>query len=159
MKYGLASVLLGLLLVCGLQSEANAERVSLVYDGDSFSTTSGKRVDLIGIDAPAFGYAYADQAHFLLSELVKDRDVKLKCVAYNKRRNVYGCYAWVYIPEYRRYLELQRELVGHGLAYDLPHESRGKYAYSEKWARGRGRGIWSTNFIAEDNWARQKYSQ
>ena len=52
--------------------------VARVVDGDSFETADGKRIRLLGIDAPELDNCMGTQARDTLEILVKDKVVRLK---------------------------------------------------------------------------------
>ncbi len=53
-------------------------KVVEVIDGDTFKIDEGKRVRLMGIDAPESGRCLADEAKNKLTDLVQDKDVRLE---------------------------------------------------------------------------------
>lgn len=68
------SVLLNLLLLYQ-QNEKN--RVIRVIDGDSFDMVDGRRIRLLGIDAPERNYCYYQEARHRLSQLINNKKVRL----------------------------------------------------------------------------------
>lgn len=71
----LASVVLNLYLYQKVQEE---NRVVEVVDGDTFQLKSGKRIRLLGVDAPEFDRCAGPQAKARLTELILGKRVTLK---------------------------------------------------------------------------------
>jgi endonuclease YncB( thermonuclease family) len=115
---------------------AYAEQVRYVIDGDTFIMADESRVRLSGIDAPELTQPFGQESRVYLDKLVAGRDVVLQCngeMSYNRR----VCDAFV------AGLDIQRELVGRGLAFDYSQYSHGKYRSAEDFAYRMKRGVWS----------------
>lgn len=129
-------LLILLMLLIAFQPIAWAERVQHVIDGDTFILENEQRVRLAGIDAPELEQPYGSEAKERLSRLILNRDVQLVC----EDRKSYGrdiCNAFI------GHLDVQKELVGWGLAFDYTRFSGGKYFQAEHFAHSRYRGVWS----------------
>jgi endonuclease YncB( thermonuclease family) len=113
---------------------ACANQVKTVIDGDTFILTNGQHIRLWGIDAPETGQPLAKEAKLYLTVLVKDREVELNCIGRSYNRRV--CKATI------NNIDLGRELVGWGLAFDYPKYSKGFYARAENFAQKEQRGVW-----------------
>ena len=68
------SVLFNLLL---LRQKSEQNRVKRVVDGDSFDLADGRRIRLLGIDAPDRGRCLYQEARSRLSQLVANKKVRL----------------------------------------------------------------------------------
>ncbi len=115
---------------------AYADRVISVHDGDTFTLENGDRIRLGGIDALELAQPYGIEARGYLKRLVMDRDVRLECdgtMSYNRR----VCSAFVVG------LDIQKELVRWGLAYDYARYSGGRYNQAEAFAKKMRRGVWT----------------
>ena len=137
------------------------DRVSDIYDGDSFTLSSGLRVKLASIDAPRLpnrprnqqGWPYARRAKSRLSELIAGKRVQLYYD--NQRRDRYGrAIAHIYRldDQSQRQLWVQEAMLLAGLARVniWPNESHNPeplYA-AETLARDKRRHIWGDEFYA-----------
>lgn len=127
------AILMWLYLFC---AGAYAEQVRYVIDGDTFIMADDSRIRLSGIDAPELSQPYGPESRAYMEKLVSSRNVTLQCngeMSYNRRI----CNAFV------NGLDLQRDLVGWGLAFDYFQYSHGKYRSAEDFAYRMKRGIWS----------------
>lgn len=125
-----------LLSISLLGAGAYAEQVRYVIDGDAFIMANESRVRLSGIDAPELTQPYGQEARAYLDKLVSGRDVILHCngeMSHNRRI----CNAFI------GNLDIQKELVGWGLAFDYTQYSGGKYLSAERFAHAQYRGVWS----------------
>ena len=86
--YGLLFLLLISLGLNGYfsYSELSRMRVVDVHDGDTFTIADGQRVRLLGANAPELGNCGADLATNKLSELVKNKIVRIT----EEKRDTYG---------------------------------------------------------------------
>lgn len=130
---------LALLAYLYLIQSALAEEVISVHDGDTFTITNGERIRLSGIDAPELKQPYGIESRDFLAKLVQGREVVLECSGYSYDRRV--CNASVIVNEGTT-LDIQKEIVGWGLAYDSFKYSHGLYANAESFARNLKRGVW-----------------
>lgn len=115
-------LLLGILLPStpGLASEVRAQWVP---DGDTIHLEDGRRVRLLGIDAPEMGrdggrdQYYARESRDYLRRLINGRPLRLE--SDNQKPDRYGrLLAYVFLPDGRMVNEV---LVEHGLAFFYPH--------------------------------------
>ncbi len=80
-----------------------------VPDGDSLQLKDGRRIRLLGIDAPERGRCMADEARAKLAELAQGRHVRLKNIATDSYGRMLATVIVDGVP-------LQRELLAEGLA-------------------------------------------
>jgi micrococcal nuclease len=135
-----------------LGAGAYAEQVRYVIDGDTFIMTDESRVRLSGIDAPELSQPYGPESKAYLEKLVSGRYVTLQCngaMSYNRRI----CNAFV------AGLDIQRELVGWGLAFDYYKYSQGKYRPAEDFAYRMKRGVWNGGMRPWDYRRKIRYEQ
>ena len=117
--------------------------VKEVIDGDTFTTTDGRTVRLIGINAPELGDPYSYDAKDKLEDLIIGKKIRLESDAGDK--DVYGrILRYVYVDN----LFVNREMVRLGLA--VTEEIKPNIMYSsafleaENMARDARRCVWST---------------
>ncbi|GAB6059962.1 thermonuclease family protein [Desulfonatronum parangueonense] len=117
------SLFLVLWLLWPLPSQADEARVKWVPDGDTIHLEDGRRVRLLGIDAPEFGrdnapdQYYARESRDYLRRLVGSRPVRLETDDQGPDR--YGrVLAYVFLPDGRM---ANQVLVEEGLAFFYPH--------------------------------------
>ncbi|TVS09405.1 MAG: nuclease [Gammaproteobacteria bacterium] len=121
------SFLLWLALVaCAIPGFAEEVRVHWIADGDTVRLEDGRRVRLLGIDAPETGgrdgrpQYYASEARARLIELVSDTPLRLQLDAQEQDR--YGrVLAWLYLPDGRLVNEI---LVEEGFAFFYHHSGQ-----------------------------------
>ncbi len=129
-----------LLLISFVAVSARAEQVCSVHDGDTFRTCNGESIRVWGVDAPELKQPMGKDSRDYLSRLVSGREVDLNCVGKSYQRRVCRVSVWV---RPGASLSVQREMVGHGLAYDSPKYSKGEFAEAEAFARSLNRGVWT----------------
>ncbi|WP_303672516.1 thermonuclease family protein [Vampirovibrio chlorellavorus] len=127
--------LFSLLLFLAFASPAMAERFVSCHDGDTCTLESGLRVRFAGIDAPEIGQPFALEARDYLTQMVEGRESRLDCSGWSYKRRV--CDVFV------NGMDVQKELVGWGLAYDYEKYSGGRYQNAQAFAQKMGRGVWS----------------
>lgn len=127
-----------LLVLCLLISPAWAERVCSVYDGDTLTTCNGVKVRLWGVDAPEKKQALGLEAREHLRKITAGREVVLDCHGKSFKRSV--CRVEVMLPNGS--LDVGREMVGWGYAYDSKRYSKGYYSGAEAFAAKMNRGVW-----------------
>ena len=115
--------------------------VSEVVDGDTFKTTDGRTIRLIGINAPEVGEKYYEEAKDELTELIYRKEIRLDSDTGNK--DVYGrLLRYVYVDD----LLVNSEMVRLGLAKAEEVAPNKKYSdlflELESNARNAGRCIW-----------------
>ncbi len=114
---------------------AYAERVCAVHDGDTLKLCNGQSIRLWGIDAPELKQPFGRQSRDYLRTITRDREFTLTCKGRSWKRKVCMVQAGG--------LDVQREMVGWGLAYDSPQYSKGAYRESERFAQEQNRGVWT----------------
>lgn len=124
----LISVCLALIL------PAFAERFIACHDGDTCTLEDGQRVRLSGLDAPELGQPYSEASRDYLIHLVVKQEATLDCNGRSYGRRV--CNVSVLG------VDVQKELVSRGLAFDYTQYSKGLYAMDETFARVTHRGVW-----------------
>lgn len=122
--------LLLLALFLTLASPAMAERFVSCHDGDTCTLESGLRVRFAGIDAPEIGQPFALEARDYLAQMVVGRESQLECSGWSYKRRV--CDVLV------NGMDVQKELVGWGLAYDYVKFSGGQYQNTQAFAQKDG---------------------
>ncbi|MCE3234010.1 MAG: hypothetical protein K0Q50_190 [Vampirovibrio sp.] len=133
-----------LLTVLFFIASAQAEKVCSAHDGDTIKLCTGESIRFNGIDAPELKQPYGVPARDYLRRLVVGKDVRLACKGKSYNRKVCG----VYLGD----LDVQRDMVDHGFAYDYFHYSRGRFADAEAFARGRKLGVWAMPDGGERPW-------
>ena len=124
------------LLTAFTYAETFSAYVESVIDGDTFVLDDGQRIRLFGIDAPELSQCYGEAAKRYLQRLVENRQVILACDG-TKSYNREVCSASV------SGLDVEKELVSWGLAFDYERYSEGRYAEAEQFAYEHRRGVWS----------------
>ena len=136
--------------LCSIETSLPEHSVDNVVDGDTLRLRDGRRVRLIGINAPEMGgrgrrtEAYAVQATRRLAALVKASDNKVRLRFGEPSRDRYGrVLAHVYD---RAGASLEAQLVVEGLAYHTvvaPNAAlAGCLSQAEQLARSQGLGVW-----------------
>lgn len=103
------------------------DTVVYVVDGDTFTLADGRRVRLLGLDAPEIGRCMSEEAKNRLSQLVLGKHVRLKDVGYH---DDYGRILASVIAfrlfDHNNLAMINRVMVEEGLG--LYHNSGGQYA-------------------------------
>ena len=126
-------------------------RVSHVHDGDTVRLDDGRKVRLIGINAPELarddmpGQAFAAEARDSLKAAISSNDNRVGLVYGADRHDRYKrTLAHLFTPEGEN---LQAQLLLQGMAAAIAHPPNTAYtecyARQEKSARCQGAGIWS----------------
>jgi micrococcal nuclease len=127
--------LINLLTICLLvASPSYAEMVCSVRDGDTFKLCNGASIRIFGIDAPELKQPLGPESRDHLKRMVLGRDVQLLCKGASYKRQV--CMVS------KDGLDIQKEMVGWGWAYDSARYSKGLYRPAEAFARKNNRGVW-----------------
>jgi micrococcal nuclease len=132
---------------------AVTETVAVVFDGDTFSTSSGARVRILSIDAPEVSTPFADEARDFLKELIDGKPVRLVFDA--ERTDRYGrTLAHVFAGGAGGEKLVGEELVRRGLAcvYIKPPNllfARERLIPAQRAAVDAGAGIWSVPVTPE----------
>lgn len=111
------------------------DKVIRVTDGDTFILSDGSRVRLDGIDAPETDQPYGAEAKAELEKLILNRIIDIRCdgTSYNRKVCQISCDD----------IDIQREMVKRGYAFDYTHYSDGYYKSAEIFAQKFGRGVWA----------------
>jgi endonuclease YncB( thermonuclease family) len=125
--------LLGIMLTLALP--AMAERFVSCHDGDTCTLESGLHVRFAGIDAPEIGQPFAEASRDYMTRMVVGRESTLQCTGWSYKRRVCD----VFVND----MDVQKELVGWGLAYDYVKYSNGKYQNAQVFAQKMHRGVWT----------------
>ncbi len=122
-----------------------------VYDGDTFRTTSGERVRLLGINAPEVAHnrqreqVMGHEASIRLQQLISGKTVRL---SFDKvRQDDYGrTLAHVYLRDNSWVnAQLVREGLAHVYTFEPNHSRTKALLVAEKQGRAAHIGIWSTD--------------
>ena len=126
-------------------------RVGYIVDGDTFHTTNGQKIRLLGINTPEIahnsepGQPYGTEAKRRLAALISDKVVRLEFD--REKRDQYGrTLAHVYLDDGQW---INRQLVLEGLAHvytfapNFRHTS--ELLRAEQQARNDMRGLWKSN--------------
>jgi micrococcal nuclease len=119
-------------------------KVVSVHDGDTFKTYNGESIRLFGMDSPELNQPFGPEAQAYLEKLVQGRTVSLKRKGQSFNRSVYV----VMVGS----LDVNREMVRVGLAYEEPHYGKGEYKEAEAEARKAKRGVWQKKDGGERPW-------
>lgn len=105
-----------------------------VHDGDTFTLNTGERVRLDGIDAPELKQPYGQESKEQLERLILNRIIDIRCdgKSYNRKLCRISCDD----------VDIQREMVKRGLAFDYTYYSQGFYKSAEDFAQRLQRGVW-----------------
>lgn len=118
-------------------------KVTKVIDGDTIILEDGRKIRLLGIDAPERGYPYYNKSKSFLSYLVLDKKVQLESDLVDKDN--YGRFLrYVYVDS----TFVNEQLVKEGLANafiisDLKYEEQ--LSEAESYAREYEFGMWKIN--------------
>jgi micrococcal nuclease len=134
-----------------LTSNAFAEKICHVQDGDTFRLCNGQRIRLWGIDAPELKQPLGLDAKFFLMDIAKDKDVQLDCK--DKSYNRLVCQATL------EGSDLGMQMVSTGLAFDYEKFSKGFYCQFEEYAKKQNRGVWQSPDGGERPWDYRKRLQ
>ena len=112
-------------------------------DGDTFITTTGERIRILGIDAPEIGRPWADESREALTILVEDKKISLRIQSHKPldtySRTLAICNSWKGdIAMFQLSSGLARVLEFDDDLFDYT-----KYYSAEQIAKDRGIGIWS----------------
>ncbi|MEW6444639.1 MAG: thermonuclease family protein [Pseudomonadota bacterium] len=156
----LRASLAGALLLCGLSAQAadcpadridEQVRAASVADGDTLRLDDGRKVRLIGVNAPERAHdgrpadPFADEAHALLQRLVREHGGRLGLRLGEESRDRHGrLLAQAYLPDGA---SIEARLLSAGLAtrVAIPPNVHNQdcLTRAEDEARRAGRGVWS----------------
>ena len=125
---------------------ANERKLTIksVYDGDTFTSSTGEKLRLIGVDTPEKGEDFDPAATKLVKNLILDKEVTIKVCP--EKRDRYGrTLAQVFTADGR---SVGRELISAGLAREyIPSkcgiELESEYLELQQIAEDAKLGIWS----------------
>ncbi len=137
-------VLLVFVLVNLYLPSALAAQVISVHDGDTLTLEDGRKIRLFGIDAPEITQPFGKNSRDALRSLVLNKDISLKCLDWSYNRRV--CSVSM------NGLDIQKQLVLKGLAYDYTHYSHGLYKPEEALAKEKSLGVWAMPDGGERPW-------
>lgn len=137
----------GLLVGCIVYVEffsAHTAAVARVIDGDTIELTDGKKVRLLGIDAPEKRQYYYEESTDRLKQLAEGKKVILEKDVSNRDR--YGrLLRYVYVDGLFVNLEMVKE--GYAFVFITPKNVKylNEFLKAENEAKTRGIGIWNLN--------------
>lgn len=119
------------------QKLEDKNRVVRVIDGDTFELKDGRRVRLLGVDAPEIGFCGANEAKKLLEDLVLGKKVKLK-------EGDYRDYGRIMALVYAKNKLLNEPILNQDLARVIyaPNSEKEKLVNAYKKAKSQNLGIW-----------------
>jgi endonuclease YncB( thermonuclease family) len=137
---------------CPARQPDETARVRYVHDGDTVHLEDGRKVRLIGINAPELAHddtpaqAFAIEARDALRAAIASHDYRVGLVYGTERHDRYGrTLAHLFTPDGDN---LQARLLLQGMAAAIAHPPNiaysDCYAMQEQSARCKGAGIWST---------------
>ena len=138
----MSKILATLLLILSLPTLALAKTVTVeqVLDGNTFMTTDGDRVRLIGVDVPNSQDCYANKSKNYLEHLIRDKEVTLK---FDEDRRDSGdrLLAYVYADSF-----INRKLLQKGYGAVITDEPNTAHANTftedQITAQKEARGVW-----------------
>ena len=115
-----------------------------VHDGDTFTSIDGTRWRLYGVDALELdqvcgGQPCGEMARDALEQLIAGQQVDCESRGRSYGRIVGQCHVGD--------LDLSREMIRAGWAFDEPDFSHGIYSYDETIARDHRRGMWGMSGV------------
>ncbi len=123
-------------------------QVVSVHDGDTLTLANGEKVRLYGIDAPELTQPFGEKAQQYLEKLVKGKTVSVNQKGKSFDRKV--CILTI------DGVDINREMVRAGLAFEEPHYAHGEYHQDEIFAHKAQRGLWSSIKKVERPWDYRK---
>ena len=156
MKKVLFVVACVLLLAQAAAAETFTAKVRFIPDGDTIILNDGRRVRLVGIDAPETvkkdkpAQLCAAEAKAALAELVNGRELRIRAFGHDRYGRILGL---VVLPDGR---VANEALLLEGLAFfywheDLPREVAGRYPALQREALRTGEGCWDEVLSAASN--------
>jgi endonuclease YncB( thermonuclease family) len=119
-----------------------SEEMCGIRDGQAFTTCDGREVRIWGIQVPRAYNPLEKETMMFIEKLTAGKQLALSCNGRRLHREM----CMVSVPqEDGTTVDLGRELVGWGFAYDEPTMSGGMYAQSEQFAKSEKRGLWATS--------------
>jgi len=125
-------------------------RVAYIYDGDTFRSSRGEKIRLLGINTPEVGHnrqaaqPFSRQARQRLQQLIGGKTVRLR-LDQQHRGNYDRLLAQVYLPDHRWVNEiLVREGLAHVYTFEPNHRWTARLLAAEQRAQRARTGIWGT---------------
>lgn len=142
------------LLVSPCDGAALRGRVDRVLDGDTL-ILRGYKIRLSGIDAPELKQPYGITAKDLLTNLTSSGPVEAEYTKLDLYGRIVG-QVWLYTPKRGRYLLVNGEMVGAGLAWAYMCPKSSPLRTLENVARKERRALWqSPNPIPPWTWRKE----
>jgi len=149
----LARFTIVLVLFLAPASQAYAQLVTRVVDGDTFIVQGVGRVRLIGVDTPETVdpsrpvQYFGKEASAFTHRMAEGKVVRLEFDA--ERKDRFGrTLAYVYLPD-GTFLNAELVKQGYGYAYtQFPFRYLEQFRVYEREARGAGRGLWAASATA-----------
>ena len=133
-----------LALACGNPAEKTNPQVSQIIDGDTFKTTAGETIRILGVDTPEAGEeCWATEATTFLSDLIDNQTVQLKKDFVEE--DIYGrTLAYVYLDDVMINAEILR--LGMWCILIIPPNNlyQDYFQVLENVAQSTGTGLWNT---------------
>lgn len=148
LKFLLIFLILPFLLIPFFLSRNSSQSsvfVSRVIDGDTFELANGKKVRLLGIDAPEKDQYFYLEAKEKLKELIEGKEVFLEADAENKD-SLGRLLRYVFVN--KTFVNLEMVKQGYAIAYIVgPNEKYSEQLkQAEAYARENELGIWKRSF-------------
>lgn len=142
------------LLLCLSLGIAQAEIVCSVHDGDTFTLCNDQKVRIWGIDSPELKQPMGKNARTYLQSIILNKDVKIEKRGKSYKRVV----ALVELHQQAASIDIGRDMVRHGMAFDSAKYSKGYYADAEWEAQAKHLGVWRMADGGERPWDWRKKS-
>lgn len=140
------------MVLCGVMAQASfsvMETVVSVYDGDTFTTASGRKIRLAGVDAPELHQPKGKECRDALAAKITGKAVQIGCRDKSYGRDV--CTVSV------NGSDIGSWMVRNGFAFDEPRYSKGAYLEDQAVAKRKRIGVWALKDGGERPWEyRQK---
>lgn len=143
----LVLTMLIMVLCYGLTASASfssMETVVKVYDGDTFTTASGRKIRLAGVDAPELHQPKGKECRDALAARIIGKAVQIGCRDKSYKRDV--CTVFV------NGSDLGSWMVRNGFAFDEPRYSKGAYLADQAIAKSARAGVWAMKDGGERPW-------
>ena len=134
-----------LILLTSLAAATEKATVTRVIDGDTVETSSGRKVRLIGINAPEIQDLFGEEARQHLAALIQDRSVDLVSDSLSSDQDIY--------QRLLRYVvldgtDINKRMLEDGYAFaylKFRFERSNDYLEAQKKARATSLGIWANS--------------
>lgn len=135
------------MVLCGVMAQASfstMETVVSVYDGDTFTTASGKEIRLAGVDAPELKQPKGQECRDALASKIIGKAVQMTRKGKSYTRDV--CTVSV------NGSDIGSWMVRNGFAFDEPRYSKGAYLEDQAIAKRKRIGVWALKDGGERPW-------